>query len=71
MYVPLGEAGQGPRPPKKVVKFFGLKVSEYPVPLQLTLLTSFVFVFYLMYGYVLVSVNNFIYWVSIRNFRKL
>lgn len=58
--VPLGEAGPGAEPLKKVVKFYGLPVSDFPVPLQLILLTSFVFIFYLMYGYVLVSMNNFI-----------
>uniref|UniRef100_A0A0P4WFY8 Adenosine 3'-phospho 5'-phosphosulfate transporter 2 n=3 Tax=Scylla olivacea TaxID=85551 RepID=A0A0P4WFY8_SCYOL len=51
--VNLGEGEPGPQPSKKVVRFFGLPVSEFPIPLQLTLLTSFVFVFYLMYGYVL------------------
>ncbi|MPC35946.1 Adenosine 3'-phospho 5'-phosphosulfate transporter 2 [Portunus trituberculatus] len=51
--VSLGEAGPGPQLSKKVVRFFSLPVSEFPVPLQLTLLTSFVFIFYLMYGYVL------------------
>lgn len=58
--VPLGEAGPGVEPSKKVVKFYGLPVSDFPVPLQIILLTSFVFIFYLMYGYVLVSVSNVI-----------
>lgn len=54
VFVPLGEAGaDGPQPPKKVVKFFGIPVSTLPVTLQLILLTALVFIFYLMYGYVL------------------
>ena len=58
--VNLEDVGPGPQPSKKVVRFFGLPVSEFPVPLQLTLLTSFVFIFYIMYGYVLVSMTNFV-----------
>lgn len=59
VFVPLGEAGaDGSQPPKKVVKFFGIPMSTLPVTLQLIFLTALVFIFYLMYGYVLVRESN-------------